>query len=126
MNECMRRASPFPDQSHRVFVDHFGRWPRLLMRMVLLSYFALCLVFILEWLNLSETFNLNILCPFLTTTVCALLNALLLIWAIILHLKARQIWYRNYHTGITITLALLPILLFLILFIQQPAQFTLA
>ncbi|WP_120510714.1 hypothetical protein [Photobacterium salinisoli] len=101
----MRSSSPFPGQTDNIFRDKFCKWPKLMRYLVFISLlppaFFVALVHA-DAVNVDE-----VLIP---SIIASALNILLFFWGIILKVKARKHWYRNYHIGKTMLIALLPVI----------------
>ncbi|WEM41094.1 hypothetical protein PTW35_10620 [Photobacterium sp. DA100] len=101
----MNCSKPFPGQSDQMFKDKFGKWPRIMRTLVLFSLLPPLLAFILVQNNITTYQSLQ---PLLIPI--AGLNALLLCWGLMLKIRARKYWYRNYHIGKTMLLAFIPLM----------------
>lgn len=88
-----------------MFKDTFGKWPRLMRLLVLFSLLPpIAVVFLIHY-HIAPVHAL------LDIFICvASLNGALLVWGLILKIRAKKYWYRNYHIGKTMMLAILPIL----------------
>ncbi|WP_053062383.1 hypothetical protein [Photobacterium aquae] len=100
----MSYSKPFPGQNERVFKDTFGKWPRLMRWLVLISLFPPMLTLFLVQQDYTSITALRD-----TVTWTLLSNSSLLLWGILLRIRARKYWYRNYHIGKTMLLAFVPI-----------------
>ncbi|TDR75871.1 DUF3624 family protein [Photobacterium lutimaris] len=101
----MNCSKPFPGQSEQMFKDKFGKWPRIMRSLVLFSLLPPLVAFILVQNNLTTYQSLQSL-----LTSVASLNAILLVWGLLLKIRARKYWYRNYHIGKTMLVAILPLM----------------
>ncbi|WP_231569020.1 DUF3624 family protein [Photobacterium gaetbulicola] len=101
----MNCSKPFPGQSDQMFKDKFGKWPRIMRLLVLFSLLPPLLAFILVQNSITSYQSLQ---PLLIPI--ASLNALLLFWGLLLKIRARKYWYRNYHIGKTMLLAFIPLM----------------
>ncbi|MGR5062243.1 hypothetical protein [Photobacterium sp. DNB22_13_2] len=101
----MNCSKPFPGQSDQMFKDKFGKWPRIMRLLVLFSLLPPLLAFILVQNNITTYQSLH---PLLVSI--ASLNAILLFWGLLLKIRARKYWYRNYHIGKTMLLAFVPLI----------------
>ncbi len=90
----MRMVSPLPGQQDRLFCDNFRKWPRLFHFVVLVAVSINISAFIL-----TSPFSLPPATLHDILTLWGLGNLLLLLWGLLLKLKAKSIWYRNYHIG---------------------------
>ncbi|PSU13597.1 hypothetical protein C9J03_06295 [Photobacterium gaetbulicola] len=88
-----------------MFKDKFGKWPRIMRLLVLFSLLPPLLAFILVQNSITSYQSLQ---PLLIPI--ASLNALLLFWGLLLKIRARKYWYRNYHIGKTMLLAFIPLM----------------
>ena len=88
-----------------MFKDKFGKWPRIMRLLVLFSLLPPLVAFILVQNNITTFESLQSL-----LTSIASLNALLLFWGLLLKIRARKYWYRNYHIGKTMLLAFVPLM----------------
>lgn len=73
--------------------------------LVLFSLLPPLVAFILVQNNLTTYQSLQSL-----LTSVASLNAILLVWGLLLKIRARKYWYRNYHIGKTMLVAILPLM----------------
>lgn len=101
----MNCSKPFPGQSDQMFKDKFGKWPRIMRLLVLFSLLPPLVAFILVQNNITTYESLHNL-----LVSIASLNALLLFWGLLLKIRARKYWYRNYHIGKTMLLAFIPLM----------------
>ncbi|NAW64970.1 hypothetical protein [Photobacterium halotolerans] len=101
----MRSSSPFPGQTDNIFRDKFCKWPKLMRYLVFIS--LLPPAFLVAIVH-ADTVSFNeVLIPSIAASA---LNILLFFWGIVLKVKARKYWYRNYHIGKTMLVALLPVI----------------
>ncbi|MDO6542338.1 hypothetical protein [Photobacterium sanguinicancri] len=96
-------SKPFPGQTDHIFKDKFNKWPKLFRAFVLLSLLPPALVMLLVSQQLAP---LNALID--TVTLTCGFNIMLIAWGVLLKVRARKYWYRNYHIGKTLVLACLP------------------
>ncbi|MCQ1058471.1 hypothetical protein ACQKPX_02625 [Photobacterium sp. DNB23_23_1] len=101
----MNCSKPFPGQSDQMFKDKFNKWPRIMRLLVLFSLLPPIVAFILVQNNITTYQSIH---PLLVSI--ASLNAILLLWGLLLKVRARKYWYRNYHIGKTMLLAFVPLL----------------
>ncbi|MBC7005974.1 hypothetical protein BIZ37_25780 [Photobacterium sp. BZF1] len=88
-----------------MFKDKFGKWPRIMRLLVLFSLLPPLVAFILVQNNITTYQSLHNL-----LVSIASLNAFLLFWGLLLKIRARKYWYRNYHIGKTMLLAFVPLM----------------
>lgn len=100
----MNCSKPFPGQSDQMFKDKFGKWPRIMRLLVLFSLLPPFVAFILVENGITTYQSLHSL-----LVSIASLNAILLFWGLLLKIRARKYWYRNYHIGKTMLLAFIPL-----------------
>ncbi|UIP29228.1 MULTISPECIES: hypothetical protein [Photobacterium] len=110
----MRSSSPFPGQNDKIFRDKFCKWPKLMRYLVFIS--LLPPAFLVTLLHADAVSFDEILIPGMMASA---LNILLFFWGIILKVKARKHWYRNYHIGKTMFIALLPVIASSYMFLEQ-------
>ncbi|MEJ2763730.1 hypothetical protein VV869_07070 [Photobacterium sp. MCCC 1A19761] len=111
----MYSSQPFPGQSNQMFKDKFCKWPKLMRLLVLLNLLPTTVIIFVVHQQLAP---FSMLDEVLALT--AGFNGLLLLWGILLKIRAKKYWYRNYHIGKTMALALLPVLASGYLFVSQP------
>ncbi|HIF9258544.1 hypothetical protein [Photobacterium damselae] len=102
----MSCSNPFPGQTTNIFKDKFCKWPRLLQISIVLSFLPIFAVLIAVKQNIASLQSLSD-----TIVVMGFFNIFLLAWGLILFFKARKHWYRNYHIGKSLLVAVLPIFL---------------
>ncbi|UXI02504.1 hypothetical protein [Photobacterium sp. TY1-4] len=112
----MYSSQPFPGQSNQMFKDKFCKWPKLMRLLVLLNFLPTAIIVFVVHQQLAP---FSMLDEILALT--AGFNGLLLLWGVLLKIRAKKYWYRNYHIGKTMALALLPVLASGYLFVSQPA-----
>ncbi|OAN18762.1 hypothetical protein A3K86_01860 [Photobacterium jeanii] len=88
-----------------MFKDKFCKWPKLLRVFVILSLLPPAFVFILVQQQLAPSLALNDV-----LLMVGGFNVVLILWGVLLKIRSRKYWYRNYHIGKTLMLALIPIL----------------
>ncbi|MGF1871311.1 hypothetical protein [Photobacterium indicum] len=88
-----------------MFKDKFCKWPKLLRFLVFISLIPPLGMFYLVYSNLAPAYLLNE-----TLTMVGSFNLILLTWGLLLKIRAKKYWYRSYHIGKTMLLALIPIL----------------
>lgn len=101
----MNYSQPFPGQNEQMFKDKFGKWPRLMRAVVLISLLPPVIVYFLV--------NQQVTSPVAMHDVLlsiAVLNVTLFVWGLLLKIRARKYWYRNYHIGKTMLLSVAPII----------------
>ncbi|MGF1877001.1 hypothetical protein [Photobacterium profundum] len=101
----MSCANPFTGQESHMFKDKFCKWPKLLRFLVFISLIPPLGMFYLVYSNLAPAYLLNE-----TLTIVGSFNLILLTWGLLLKIRAKKYWYRSYHIGKTMLLALIPIL----------------
>ncbi|UTM58660.1 hypothetical protein L4174_007455 [Photobacterium sp. CCB-ST2H9] len=101
----MRSSTPFPGQTDTIFKDKFHKWPKLMRYLVFISLLPSAVLLIFAHTPTGTESNLLPSC-----LVASVINILLISWGLILKIKARKYWYRNYHIGKTILLALLQLI----------------
>ncbi|MGF1702337.1 hypothetical protein L4D09_18750 [Photobacterium makurazakiensis] len=101
----MNCTKPFPGQTDQMFKDKFGKWPRLMKLCVLLSLLPPVIVLILIHNNIASMPMMYDVLVYVSG-----FNALLLTWGLLLKIRSKKYWYRNYHIGKTMLLAVVPIL----------------
>ncbi|UTV28887.1 hypothetical protein [Photobacterium atrarenae] len=113
----MYSSQPFPGQSSQMFKDKFCKWPKLMRLLVLLNLLpTIVIVFVVH----QQLAPFSMLDEVLAVT--AGFNGLLLLWGVLLKIRSKKYWYRNYHIGKTMAVALLPVLASGYLFISQPTM----
>ncbi|MGF1692916.1 hypothetical protein [Photobacterium kagoshimensis] len=98
-------SKPFPGQTDHIFKDKFNKWPTLLRALVIISLLPPAFAMLLVSQQLAP---FNALIDIFT--LVGGFNIILIIWGVLLKIRARKYWYRNYHIGKTLLLASLPIL----------------
>ncbi|KDM91573.1 hypothetical protein [Photobacterium galatheae] len=101
----MRSSTPFPGQTDTMFKDKFHKWPKLMRYLVFISLLPSAILLVLAQTPSGRESDL--LSPSL---IVASINLILIGWGLILKIRARKYWYRNYHIGKTILIALLPLI----------------
>ncbi|WP_249199221.1 hypothetical protein [Photobacterium sp. GJ3] len=101
----MRSSTPFPGQNDNIFRDKFHKWPKLMRYLVLVSLLPAAFLLIVSQMTAD---NQSLQAPCL---IAASFNVALFCWGMVLKLKARKYWYRQYHIGKTMLVALLPVLI---------------
>ncbi|MDO6705458.1 hypothetical protein [Photobacterium sp. 1_MG-2023] len=100
----MRSSIPFPGQNDNIFRDKFHKWPKLMRYLVLVSLLPAAFLLIVSQMTADDQ---SLQAPCL---IAASFNVALFCWGMVLKLKARKYWYRQYHIGKTMLVALLPVL----------------
>ncbi|QUJ69072.1 hypothetical protein KDD30_06335 [Photobacterium sp. GJ3] len=88
-----------------MFRDKFHKWPKLMRYLVLVSLLPAAFLLIVSQMTAD---NQSLQAPCL---IAASFNVALFCWGMVLKLKARKYWYRQYHIGKTMLVALLPVLI---------------
>ncbi|PSW21554.1 hypothetical protein C9I98_05080 [Photobacterium sanctipauli] len=104
-----------------MFKDKFGKWPRLMKLLVLLSLLPPVTALVLVHQNLAP---LHLMHDVLVGVSC--FNALLLTWGLLLKIRSKKYWYRNYHIGKTMMLAVVPILACGYILVTDPHEHNIA
>ena len=101
----MNCSKPFPGQSEQMFKDKFCIWPKLMRTLVLISLIPPSAILFMAHKQLAPLAGLHDL-----LMITLSFNLLLLFWGGLLKLRSRKYWYRNYHIGKTMALAMIPVL----------------
>lgn len=97
-------SKPFPGQTDHIFKDKFCKWPKLLRSLIFISLLP---PFVAMFFVYNQLAPLDLLYDILT--IIAAFNLLMLFWGLILKIRAKKYWYRNYHIGKTMLFALIPV-----------------
>ncbi|PSW03803.1 hypothetical protein C9I89_16570 [Photobacterium lipolyticum] len=87
-----------------MFKDKFCKWPKLLRSLIFISLLPPFVTMLFVYNQLAP---LHLLYDILT--LIGAFNLLMLFWGLILKIRAKKYWYRNYHIGKTMLLALIPV-----------------
>ena len=113
----MHYSKPFPGQNEQMFKDKFSKWPRLMRLLVLLSLLPPTILLFLVHSELAPIKALHDVLMAVTT-----LNVALLFWGLVLKIRARKYWYRSYHIGKTMLLAIVPIMACGYILLKEPPK----
>lgn len=101
----MHCTKPFPGQAEQMFKDKFCKWPKLMRAMVLISLIPPSVILVMVHNQFVPSAGIKDI-----MTITAAFNLLLLFWGLLLKIRSRKYWYRNYHIGKTMALAMLPLI----------------
>ncbi|MCW8327744.1 hypothetical protein MD588_02905 [Photobacterium sp. SDRW27] len=102
---AMNCSKPFPGQADQMFKDKFCKWPKLMRVLVLVSLIPPAALFFMVQNQLVPQAALHEV-----LTITTGFNLLLLLWGLILKVRSKKYWYRNYHIGKTMVIAMVPVL----------------
>lgn len=93
------------DELHRIFQDHFKKWPRRFKWSVFICFFF-PVFFYFSVINgdVSSSFYSPLFMFFLS------INSVILFWGIKLYFFSKRYWHRNYHIYRTCAFSLIPLL----------------
>lgn len=111
----MHCSKPFPGQADQMFKDKFCKWPKLMRALVIISLFPPAAALFMVTRQLAP---IDALDDTLSLTIG--FNVILLLWGILLKIRSRKYWYRNYHIGKTMALAVMPLIASGYILLQQP------
>lgn len=111
----MHCSKPFPGQADQMFKDKFCKWPKLMRALVIISLIPPFAILFMVYRQLAPVAALDD-----ALTLTAGFNLLLLFWGLLLKIRSRKYWYRNYHIGKTMLLAMLPVIASGYILLSQP------